>query len=131
MGLASKEKLWQVSLLLVEHLKRNGLVPGKFVYDEICSVLFKTGHPEMATMMFEQALADDAIEELNSFNAPKLDLHNHTVSTALAAVRVVLLDMARKPSSRPYHDPAQELSIITGMGNNSKDGEAVIKVRSS
>ena len=38
MGLASKEKLWQVSLLLVEHLKRTGLVPGKFVYDEICSV---------------------------------------------------------------------------------------------
>ena len=38
MGLASKEKLWQVSLLLVEHLKRSGLVPGKFVYDEICSV---------------------------------------------------------------------------------------------
>lgn len=38
MGLASKEKLWQVSLLLVEHLRRNGLVPGKFVYDEICSV---------------------------------------------------------------------------------------------
>lgn len=40
MGLASKEKLWQVSLLLVEHLKRTGLVPGKFVYDEICSVSF-------------------------------------------------------------------------------------------
>ena len=45
-----------------------------------------------------------------------------------AAVRVVLLDMARQPTSRPFHDPAQELLIITGMGNNSKDGEAVIKV---
>ncbi|CAN0101553.1 unnamed protein product [Ectocarpus sp. 12 AP-2014] len=128
MGLASKEKLWQVSLLLVEHLKRNGLVPGKFVYDEICSVLFKTGHPEMATMVFEDALGDK-IEELNSFAPPELDLHNHTVSTALAAVRVVLLDMARKPSTRPFHDPTQELLIITGMGNNSKDGEAVIKPR--
>jgi len=41
---------------------------------------------------------------------------------------VVLLDMARQPKSRPFHDPAQELLIITGMGNNSKDGEAVIKV---
>lgn len=41
----------------------------------------------------------------------------------------MLLDMARKPSSRPFHDAEQELSIITGMGNNSKDGEAVIKVR--
>ncbi|CAB1112967.1 unnamed protein product [Ectocarpus sp. CCAP 1310/34] len=128
MGLASKEKLWQVSLLLVEHLKRNGLVPGKFVYDEICSVLFKTGHPEMATMIFEDALGGN-IEELNSFAPPELDLHNHTVSTALAAVRVVLLDMARKPSTRPFHDPTQELLIITGMGNNSKDGEAVIKPR--
>lgn len=45
-------------------------------------VLFKTGHPEMATMIFEDALADD-VDELNSFAAPKLDLHNHTVSTAL------------------------------------------------
>lgn len=45
MGLASKEKLWQVSLLLVEHLKRNGLVPGKFVYDEICSVSRKAHSP--------------------------------------------------------------------------------------
>lgn len=45
-------------------------------------VLFKTGHPEMATMVFEDALAD-GVEEFNSFAAPKLDLHNHTVSTAL------------------------------------------------
>ncbi len=42
---------------------------------------------------------------------------------------MVLLDMARNPKSRPFHDPAQELLIITGMGNNSKDGEAVIKVQ--
>lgn len=39
--------------------------------------------------------------------------------------------MARKPSTRPFHDPTQELLIITGMGNNSKDGEAVIKVQYS
>lgn len=45
-------------------------------------MLFKTGHPEMATMMFEDALKDK-VEELNSFAPPKLDLHNHTVSTAL------------------------------------------------
>lgn len=48
----------------------------------LAQVLFKTGHPEMATMIFEEALADD-VDELNSFAAPKLDLHNHTVSTAL------------------------------------------------
>lgn len=41
---------------------------------------------------------------------------------------MVLLDMVRKPSTRGFHDAAQKLSIITGMGNNSKDGEAVIKV---
>lgn len=37
--------------------------------------------------------------------------------------------MARKPKDRPFHDPKQDLLIVTGMGNNSKDGEAVIKVR--
>lgn len=37
--------------------------------------------------------------------------------------------MARKPKTRAFHDAKQELLIITGMGNNSKDGEAVIKVR--
>lgn len=36
----------------------------------------------MATMIFEDALGDK-IEELNSFAPPELDLHNHTVSTAL------------------------------------------------
>lgn len=46
-----------------------------------------------------------------------------------ATVRIALLDMVRKPSERGYHDPAQPMNIITGMGNNSKDGEAVIKVR--
>lgn len=45
-------------------------------------VLFKTGHPEMATMVFEDAVKDN-VDELNSFSKPKLDLHNHTVSTAL------------------------------------------------
>jgi len=45
-------------------------------------VLFKTGHPEMATMVFEDAVRDN-VDELNSFSKPKLDLHNHTVSTAL------------------------------------------------
>ena len=38
MGLCSKERLWQLSLLLLEHLKQSGLEPGKFVWDEICSV---------------------------------------------------------------------------------------------
>lgn len=45
-----------------------------------------------------------------------------------ATVRIALLDMVRKPSERGYHDPTQPMNIITGMGNNSKDGEAVIKV---
>lgn len=46
-----------------------------------------------------------------------------------AAVRVVLLDMMRKPTSRDYHESSRSLHIVTGMGNNSKDREAVIKVR--
>lgn len=46
-----------------------------------------------------------------------------------ALVRIVLLDMVRKPKTREYHDATRTLRIITGMGNNSKDGEAVIKVR--
>ena len=46
-----------------------------------------------------------------------------------ATVRIALLDMIRKPESRGYHDPTRPLNIVTGMGNNSKDGEAVIKVR--
>lgn len=46
-----------------------------------------------------------------------------------ALVRIALLDMARKPKERPYHESNRQLKIITGMGNNSKDGEAVIKVR--
>lgn len=36
--------------------------------------------------------------------------------------------MVRKPEERAYHNPSRELGIITGRGNNSKDGEAVIKV---
>eukprot|EP00904_Undaria_pinnatifida_P007122 jgi/Undpi1/353/HiC_scaffold_1.g00349.m1 len=128
MGLCSKERLWQLSLLLLEHLKQSGLEPGKFVWDEICSVLFKTGHAEMATMMFETALEDN-FSEAEGFDSESgmLDLHSHTVSTALAAVRVVLLDMMRRPSTRDYHDANRSLHIVTGMGNNSKDREAVIK----
>lgn len=50
-----------------------------------------------------------------------------------ATVRIALLDMIRKPESRGFHDPttAKPLNIVTGMGNNSKDGEAVIKVRAT
>ena len=47
-------------------------------------VLFKTGHAEMATMMFETAL-DDNFSEAEGFDPDSgmLDLHSHTVSTAL------------------------------------------------
>lgn len=47
-------------------------------------VLFKTGHAEMATMMFETALEDN-FSEAEGFDSDSgmLDLHSHTVSTAL------------------------------------------------
>lgn len=47
-------------------------------------VLFKTGHAEMATMMFETALEDN-FSEAEGFDSASgmLDLHSHTVSTAL------------------------------------------------
>lgn len=51
------------------------------------------------------------------------------VARVRAIVRITLLDMVRKPPSRPYHDPDMPLRVVTGMGRNSKDGEAVIKVR--
>lgn len=129
MGLCTKEGLWQLSLLLLQHLRQSGLVPGKFVWDEICTVLFKSGHAEMATMLYETALPEFSTEEGMSFDVSggTLDLHNFTASTALALVRIALLDMARKPKERPYHESNRQLKIITGMGNNSKDGEAVIK----
>lgn len=45
-----------------------------------------------------------------------------------ATVQIALLDVMRKPSSRSFWSGKKRLRIITGMGHNSKDGEARIKV---
>lgn len=52
--------------------------------------LFKSGHPEMATLIYEISLGDPPLEELtHEARAPfdrhngKLDLHNLTVSMSL------------------------------------------------
>lgn len=45
-----------------------------------------------------------------------------------ATVEVALLDVARTPEGRAHWSGKKQLRIITGMGNNSKDKEAVIKV---
>lgn len=47
-------------------------------------VLFKTGHSEMATMMFEMALEENVLgEETLGVENGLLDLHHYTASTAL------------------------------------------------
>lgn len=46
-----------------------------------------------------------------------------------ATVKVALLDVVRRPKGRAHWKRGDKrLRIITGMGNNSKDNEAVIKV---
>ena len=45
-----------------------------------------------------------------------------------ATVEVALLDVVRRPEGRAHWRGGKQLRIITGMGNNSKDKEAVIKV---
>lgn len=44
-------------------------------------------------------------------------------------MQVALLDVVRRPEGRAHWSGDKRLRIITGMGNNSKDNEAVIKVR--
>ena len=47
-------------------------------------------------------------------------------------MRVALLDVVRRPEGRDHWKGGDKrLRIITGMGNNSKDQEAVIKVKHS
>ena len=54
------------------------------IFSSCVQVLFKTGHAEMATMMFEMALEENVSgEETTGVSNGLLDLHNHTASTAL------------------------------------------------
>ena len=32
-------RCWHFALLLVEHMRREGVIPNKFVYDELCKLL--------------------------------------------------------------------------------------------
>eukprot|EP00752_Nemacystus_decipiens_P012955 g11464.t1 len=56
-----------------------------------------------------------------------LELHDLPLSIALVTVEVALLDVMRRPEGRAHWSGVKWLRIITGMGNNSKDKEAVIK----
>ena len=44
-------------------------------------------------------------------------------------MQIALLDVVRKPEKRGYWGGQGILRVITGVGNNSRDGEAVIKVK--
>mmetsp|Transcript_12169 Transcript_12169/g.18185 ORF Transcript_12169/g.18185 Transcript_12169/m.18185 type:complete len:276 (-) Transcript_12169:78-905(-) len=129
MGLCTKEKLWHLSLLLLEHMQLNGIQPGKFIYNEICTVLEAENKYNLADIIYERSVKEGVFEPWN--NDQKIDLHSFTANTARAAVRSVLTDMIRRPKDRPYHDifnsNPSSLLIITGVGKRSEEGVAVIK----
>ncbi|KAG5181304.1 hypothetical protein JKP88DRAFT_321710 [Tribonema minus] len=126
MGMCTKDRLWHLSLLLLEHMRLRGVQPGKFIYNEICTVLDMEGKHDLAEIVYERSLGEGVFEPwIEDDN--KVDLHSFTLNTARAAVRSALTDMLRQPSGRPFHDPAAPMHIITGVGRRSEEGVAVIK----
>ncbi|CAM9580639.1 unnamed protein product [Phaeothamnion confervicola] len=115
MGLCNREKLWQLALLLMEHARRGGVAPGRFMYDALCSTLESCGRPELSDAVFESALDEGVFDPWigaaggigggriagsgGGTVSASMDLHNFTVNTARAAVRVTLLDMAAASAS--------------------------------
>lgn len=63
-------------------------------------------------------------EHDNAFPSPPPPFRN----ASRAAVRIALLDLVRKPTTRAVMNSEKTLRIVTGLGNNSEGGEAVIKV---
>ncbi|CAM9385713.1 unnamed protein product [Hapterophycus canaliculatus] len=152
------EGSWEAAILLLEHSKRNKIELNLFSFDLLIATVSEQGFWEASTMLYElgvveadptvasrqrQALLEregsagafgGAVEwprwPLRVFakGALVLELHDLTLSTALATVQVALLDVVRRPRGRAHWSGGvQRFRIITGMGNNSKDNEAVIK----
>ncbi|CAN0017357.1 unnamed protein product [Scytosiphon promiscuus] len=152
------EGSWEAAILLLEHSKRTQTGLNLFSFDLLIATVAEQGFREVSTMLYELGVVEakktvakqqqqtlleregsggsvaGAVEwpgwPLRVFakGALVLELHDLTLSTALATVQVALLDVVRRPTGRVHWSGGvQCLRIITGMGNNSKDNEAVIK----
>ncbi|CAN0232461.1 unnamed protein product [Ectocarpus sp. 12 AP-2014] len=137
---------WEAAILLLEHSRRSKTKLNLFSFDLLITTVAEQGYKEVSTMLYELGVvdADRALLETEGngdgdVEWPKwplkvgrtggaiLELHDLTQSIALETVQVALLDVIRRPLRRPYWSGDKRWRIVTGMGNNSKDREAVIK----
>ncbi|CAM9275810.1 unnamed protein product [Ectocarpus sp. 8 AP-2014] len=144
--LCKDEGSWETAILLLEHSRRSKTKLNLFSFDLLVTTVAEQGYKEVSTMLYELGVvdADRALLETEGNGDgdgewPKwplkvgrtggviLELHELTQSIALETVQVALLDVIRRPLRRPYWSGDKRWRIVTGMGNNSKDGEAVIK----
>ncbi|CAN0142517.1 unnamed protein product, partial [Ectocarpus fasciculatus] len=144
--LCKDEGSWEAAILLLEHSRRSKTKLNLFSFDLLIATVAEQGYKEVSTMLYELGVveADRALLETDGCgdgqgewpNWPLtvgrkggaiLELHDLTQSIALETVQVALLDVVRRPLRRPYWSGDKRWRIVTGMGNNSKDKEAVIK----
>mmetsp|Transcript_28734 Transcript_28734/g.37708 ORF Transcript_28734/g.37708 Transcript_28734/m.37708 type:complete len:307 (-) Transcript_28734:320-1240(-) len=130
LDLCTHHKLWFPALEFFEWLQRQQpkQQPSKFVYDELLQNLQVSELEPLGDILYEFGIKQGVLEEPLKIPG-SIDLHEYTVPTALATVRIALFDMVRKPPDRKYHDPTQsgKLNLITGQGNRSENNEAKIK----
>ena len=120
---------WQHALRLVEDMQDDGLAPDTGIWDKLLEAMVLSG--EMAAAM---ALCREAKALLGLRPAAQgLDLHGKTVELAKLAVRIALLDVAlalqhgQAAKSAELGLTAQgSLSLVVGLGRQSKTGEAIL-----
>ena len=129
---------WNQALQLLEDMREDGLEPDKGIWDKLLEAMVISGELAPAIALYREA------ENLGLVPcAQGLDLHGKTVELAKLAARIALLDVALalgKHASKQHDDWITDpharwrlgltakghLSLVVGLGRQSKTGEAIL-----
>lgn len=119
---------WEGALSLLEMaLRARSPAVGWELYCGVALVLLEAGLDAGALRLYREALEAGYTKPQHAVEANVLDLHGHSAALAKLAVRAELLERlcatCQPKSARGAHG---DLVVVTGRGNNSMAGEAVL-----
>ncbi|KNC74831.1 hypothetical protein SARC_12632 [Sphaeroforma arctica JP610] len=121
---------WQKAVALFDEMADIKVERNEVSYNTVVQALgaHSRGYARVDSLYEEMILKFAAFKkDWSVFNRTnKLDLHNHSVYLAQAAIRRLLRKLQKQGDSRSAHNAKQKIVIVVGKGNNSV-GDTVLR----